>query len=68
MTNAELRAASDLLRRILARVEAGELTAPARVVARITPRGITPSTYKSSVADAWWGLGGFAEDAGVVEG
>ena len=34
MKKAELRAAADLLRAILARVEAGELTAPRRVVAR----------------------------------
>jgi hypothetical protein len=35
MKKAELRAAADLLRTILARVEAGELTAPKRVVARL---------------------------------
>jgi hypothetical protein len=35
MTKAELRAAADLLRAILASVEAGELTAPQRVVARL---------------------------------
>ena len=35
MTKAELRAAAALLRTILARVEAGELTAPRRVVARL---------------------------------
>ena len=35
MTKTELRAATDLLHAILARVEAGELTAPKRVVARL---------------------------------
>jgi hypothetical protein len=35
MTKADLRAAAGLLRAILARVEAGELTAPKRVVARL---------------------------------
>jgi hypothetical protein len=34
MSKAELRSAADLLRAILARVEAGELTAPGGVVAR----------------------------------
>ena len=35
MTKAQFRAAADLLRAILARVEAGELTAPKRVVTRL---------------------------------
>lgn len=35
MTRAELRAAADLLRAILARVEAGELIAPKRAVAQL---------------------------------
>ena len=34
-TRTELRAAADLLRTILARVEAGEMTAPKGVVARL---------------------------------
>jgi hypothetical protein len=35
VTKKGLRAAADLLRAILARVEAGDLTAPKRVVARL---------------------------------
>jgi hypothetical protein len=35
VTKADLRAAADLLRAILARVEAGELTALKRVIARL---------------------------------
>ncbi len=35
MTKTEIRAAAELLRAILARVETGELTAPRRVVARL---------------------------------
>jgi hypothetical protein len=35
MNQRELRAAAELLRALLARVEAGELTAPKRVVARL---------------------------------
>ena len=35
VTKAELRAAAEMLRTILARVEAGELTAPKGVVARL---------------------------------